>query len=944
MLPVKLKMQAFASYAEAVEIDFEKLDKLFLIHGDTGSGKTAILDAMMFALYGASSGDGRSAFRCAFPAAKELPTEVEFTFRSGGNLYKFVRIIRITPRSKKQESRQDCFIYDDTEGRFRAVFENPTATRVNEEAVRITGLEADQFRQVVILPQGKFERLLTSNSEDKEKTFSTLFASDKYTAISEKLSEMAARMREDIDKEDKALQAVLATENAESISALEQLAEENEKRKNTLFPLIKEAEQKLEKSRERLTAAEVAAEKFKSMENAVQRLSELDKLSDRISFIKSALVKNAEAAKLRPEYMETITAAETLQSRKNQLAAAKNSVAAAERNFTAVSEKGGSIAKGEKLYKARLSEMAVLSGFSEVYDKIEAAEGRRSRLSRELADVEKNCLLLAAATEKTNLETEKLTAEQSEIQEKYALALPALLSRKAALEVGAEAEKKHIRYKTELQKIEAETARLKNEAAVLEQQKNAAEKNYDNLYLSFIANTAAELSSSLKEGIPCPVCGSTEHPCPAQVSGGTVTSEDVKNAKQAFESAYDALAKKINELNRQENRIPDAHKYIAEMAKAMEDCGYSSDELKRVSDEAELAQKKNDLLPQLRQRISELSAHQLDVKNKSDEAVQRKIQLQSELSAANAEASALRNQLDKRYPDAASYKAGLAKIKAEIEKFEREKAEFDEAMKTAEKRRIETSTALAQAEEEILTAQRSSENANKNFSLKLSQAGFPTVDEYRRALLSDSTVTEYTAEAERYDLDRHALNERIVQLRAELEGKEKPELDVIRLEAEDAQREYSEKSTEFSIAKQRDEQLKKLIDDCSARFAETEKRREKYMKLAEYAKFMIGSKGISFTRYILGIILGLVVDEANSILSDVHGGRFRLCVKTEATDKRSKHGLDLEVETITADGTAKYGVKDLSGGEKFLISLALSLGLSSVVQSRSGGIKIEAMF
>ena len=75
----------------------------------------------------------------------------------------------------------------------------------------------------------------------------------------------------------------------------------------------------------------------------------------------------------------------------------------------------------------------------------------------------------------------------------------------------------------------------------------------------------------------------------------------------------------------------------------------------------------------------------------------------------------------------------------------------------------------------------------------------------------------------------------------------------------------------------------------------------------------------------------------------MHGGRFRLCIKTDLA-ANSKQGLDLEVENLTADGSAKYSVKDLSGGEKFLISLALSLGLSSVAQSRSGGIKIEAMF
>ncbi|MDE6599849.1 MAG: SMC family ATPase, partial [Oscillospiraceae bacterium] len=108
-------------------------------------------------------------------------------------------------------------------------------------------------------------------------------------------------------------------------------------------------------------------------------------------------------------------------------------------------------------------------------------------------------------------------------------------------------------------------------------------------------------------------------------------------------------------------------------------------------------------------------------------------------------------------------------------------------------------------------------------------------------------------------------------------------------------------------------------------------------------KFMRGDEGISFTRYFLGKMLSLVTTEANRILGEGRGGKFRLRVKSDYA-ANSKQGLDLEVETLTADFKVAYGVKNLSGGEKFLISLALSLGLSAVARSRSGGIDMEAMF
>ncbi|MBQ5319612.1 MAG: SMC family ATPase [Oscillospiraceae bacterium] len=942
MLPIKLKMQAFASYADAVEIDFEKLSSLFLIHGATGSGKTAILDAMMYALYGKSSGDGRSVFRCRLPGAENIPTEVEFVFRSGGRLYKFTRTIRIT-RSKKEESRQDCFVYEEAEEQFRAIFENPTLTKVNDEARRITGLTADQFRQVVILPQGQFERLLTSKSEDKEATLSTLFSADKYTKISARLSEKAAAMKSGIESDETALRAVLAAESTDSIDGLNREAERLEEEKAKLVPMARQAEKALSEIRDRLTAAEVAAEKFSALENAVKREAELDKLAERISFVKSALAKNAEAGRIRHEYAEAASAAETLEVRRKQLETARFYAADSEKYYAVMTEKTKAVAEGEKLYKERLSELAVLSGLSEVYDRISVAESRRSRLARELAEVERSGLLLAEAEKKTASDLGKLEAEQSEIRERYSAVLPDLMSRKKALESGAEAEKKLLVYDRALDEIRNNVAKLKNEAALLDKSRSEAEKNYDRLYADFIANTAAELSSALKEGTPCPVCGSTVHPCPAVNSGNTVTAEAVKSAKTAFESAYKAASDKHNEAAAQEARIPAAEEHIGNMQKIISDCGYSADELKAVTEKLEEAQKKNALLPQIGEHISQLSAQHEDLKNKINEAAQRKSQLQSEASAANAEAETLKNQLDKRFPDVASYKAGVAEIKAEIEKFEKEKSVFDEAMKIAENNKIKTAEALSKAEEEVLAAQKNCDNANKNFSLRLSQAGFPSAEDYKKALLSDDIAAEYASEAERYDLERHAVAEQVKQLRGELEGREKPELDLLRKEAEEAQKSFGEITAGLSAVSQRCERLKKLAEDCAVRFAESEKRREKYDKLSAFAKFMVGSKGISFTRYILGIILGLVVEEANSILAGVHGGRFRLCVKTDLA-ANSKQGLDLEVETLTADGCARYGVKDLSGGEKFLISLALSLGLSAVAQSRSGGIKIEAMF
>lgn len=943
MLPKRIRMQAFASYAESAEIDFEKLDSLFLIHGETGAGKTAVLDAMMYALYGRSSGNERSSFRCALPQAAETPTEVEFEFRSGGELYRFTRSIFITPRSKELKAKQDCFIYDEKEQCFRALLENPTQTKVEREAERITGLTADQFRQVVILPQGQFERLLTSDSDDKEKTLSTLFAAEKYTAISAKLSEKADAFRKKVAEESMELNAMLAAEKAESIEQLREKAEIAEKEKSELEPAAEQARKALAEIRERLGAAEVLAEKFSARDNSAKRLAELDADSGRIGALREALAKNTEAGKLRPSYSEKLNAAEAVKQRSNRLAVAVSAAEAAEKDYAQAVEKGRQIAEKETEYKSDLQEKAVLGKLAEVYEKISAAEQKRKKIDAERCAAEKNCGLLDISVKKADEGIAALEKERSEIHSVYTNALPALAARKAALENGAEAERNLLNYVAGYNEIQKKIGKLKSETAVLAEKKTAAEQKYDRLYEQFILHTAAELSSSLKEGMPCPVCGSREHPHPAEKSADAVTSEMVRAARTAFETAAAAVADKEAETARQEARIPVAEEHIGRMKKIIEECGYSAEELRDVRARTEIAEKKNALLPQIEEKLKGLQAQLGDLKSKRDAENQRVIELKNGFATADAEAAVLRGQLDKRYPDERSYKAGVIRLAEKISAYEQARSGFEEKMRAAEKRKIETAAAVEQAREELAAAQKSSDAAEKAFVQQLSSAGFATEEMFTRALLSEKTAAEYAAETERYALERHSAKERLEQLSAELEGKEKPELEALRSSAAESENRLSELSARGAVAAENAARLKKVIEKYTVKFADGEKRREQCDKLTAFAKFMHGGKGISFTRYMLGIMLGLVVDEANRILSDIHGGRFRLCIKKELSAS-SKQGLDLEVENITAGAAMKYGVKDLSGGEKFLISLALSLGLSSVARSRSGGIEIEAMF
>lgn len=942
MLPVKLKIQAFASYAEAVEIDFEKLDSLFLIHGETGAGKTAVLDAVAYALYGESSGGDRTDMRCALPAAEKLPTLVEFTFKIRGELYKFTRSITVTPRSKKLETRQDCFFFDKETDRFRAFFENPKQAFVRAKAEELTGLSADQFRQVIILPQGKFEQLLTSGSKDKEEMLSTLFGADKYTRLSDKLWEKSEALRKKLSSETEALKAMLAAENAQSTEQLDAEIQKLSEEIKSLSPKLDEARENLAALREKLTEAKLLSAKFSELDGAEKRLAELEAGRGEAENKRLIVKKHENASRALAEKNTLASAEKNLAERTESAKLAEKNFSSAEDKFSQAEKLKAAAAEKEPEFQAKTAELAVLTNLAPLYEKI----SRKTAELKQLSERTELCGKRRAAAEervgKCASETDSLSEKRDFITENFSRRLPELAARLNELKSGAEAERRLFTYTAALEKIRIKIADMTAEADKLEAEKSAAESKYDKLYGDYIRNAAAELSSRLKEGQPCPVCGSLSHPAPAGLSENAVTADDVKAARAAFERPAKALADLRTKIAAEEARIPAAENYIAAEKKVIADTNYTAAELDEVTKKHGEAVRQNEMLPKIDSRLKELSALKADLEKQLADETEKLEAARNAEYGAKAELSALRESLDPRFGDADSYAAGVSRLKAETEAFAREKERSESEYSSAEKLKIEASAALGQARTELDNTEKMLEAARAAFLEKLSGLGI-SPDEYEASLLSEENAARLSEETRRYDLALHTARERSDTLKKELDGKSPPPTDEIASQVQNAETELSELSGQLKLANERSSRLKKLSEGCSRRFAAIQTESQKSDKLSDFAKFMRGDKGISFTRYFLGKMLSLVTAEANRILAEVRGGKFRLRVKSDYA-ANSKQGLDLEVETLTADFKVAYGVKNLSGGEKFLISLALSLGLSAVARSRSGGIDMEAMF
>jgi len=285
MKPLKVEFQAFGPYPEYECVDFNLISSkgLFLICGKTGTGKTMILDAMTFALFGKSSGSGRddfSSMRCT-NADEERPTFVKLLFENNGRTYLFER--RLEKKRKNFSASYNAGIYDEN-GEFQPFFENPKEKMLNEKAEEIIGLDYSQFVQVIVLPQGKFEKLLTSNSEDKERILTSIFGEDKWQRIADKLYEDAVSRKDALKQKQNRIETSLRDEDCETVK--------------DLYELIEKTKQDSEELKEEYERAgyEEAINKKQAELNVASKISELkEALEERIKDEEEA-IKDAQLA------------------------------------------------------------------------------------------------------------------------------------------------------------------------------------------------------------------------------------------------------------------------------------------------------------------------------------------------------------------------------------------------------------------------------------------------------------------------------------------------------------------------------------------------------------------------------------------------------------------------------------------------------------------------
>lgn len=821
MKPVSLRFKCFGPYMQEQYIDFSKLEQngLFLICGETGAGKTTILDAMCYALYGKSSGGLRgdmSVMRCKL-AQKKDETLVEFIFDCKQRRYKFTRSLKYG--NKNLNDRHNCLVLED--GVFVPIFENPKQTVVNQKAQELLGLTYEQFRQVIVLPQGKFETLLVSNSEEKEKILVSLFRAGRWDTLTKRLmatvNERDSALKEEyrgISSKLNEYQCETLEELSTALSGLEDSLTALERNHNAATKQLKSAEDAYQKGL-------LDNQKFLMLKDLENQLEDCKKLLPHYEKEEQHLSASRMAETIAPKHDALSDALAGEAQANTQLSTQQNAVFAAETAVKNANSAANAHEQKRSAYEANNRQLTLLIGARPLYQTLEEKK-------REVA---------------------VKTAAQDTAQKKFSRTQKNLQGGKQQYE-------------------QAEIARDK-----LDQEYRSAHS----IYLESIGSTLAQ---QLRPGIPCPVCGSTQHPCPAELHSAHISEAQLDELDQKLNNAGKAVREAMKRLNLLDAENNDAR----EAAHA-------------ASQEAAVA------------------------KGNYEEALSHRL--------AGIETT---YELEKT----------VKKLEQEIQRFETEDTSVIQTKNTAETNLLVALTKQKDALEKQGIAQHIRIEKEQLWQEALSQAGFENEAHFKDVYIAPEEFIAREKELQAFHTRLSSAQLSYDKQKSTVQSQAAPDLPGLTKALEQAKENAESLAGQILLQKNQIQTMSRDLESLTRRFQNyTESRKKTDMDL-EFARRLGGSSGLSLQRYILGVMLNTITNAANHLLHNVYGGRYQLYRTDEISGRGHKGGLELEV--LDQSNHERRSVTTLSGGEKFLVALSLAIGLSTVVQAQGDGIRLEAMF
>ena len=964
MKPISLTIEAFGPYRDSVTLDFSALQdhSMFLISGPTGAGKTSILDAMVYALYGEPSGEVRKidAIRSDF-AEPERMTRVDFSFAIGEAQYRVERLPKQLVAKKRgtgmREQNASATVYEMKDGEWKVIATSAAAIR--DTVQRIIGFRKDQFLQVVLLPQGEFRKLLVASTSEREELLHTLFRTELYRKLQEALKaaydDAKAGIEANLTKQAALIQSLPHDEDTIVLTAqhVRELLANREPYRDELIVQRDEAVAEVEQFNALRKEWAVYNQAQQSLTEAASKLDlvkaregERSSLREKVQFLTS-LTPTYELYKQFSDKQSVLKTLETA------LSDAKKSVEIASQQESKCTEAHEVLASQAEIMQAKRTTLAQLRQQSEKFDELALLNKELSTLNSkfETLNREKSEAKLQAQHKLVaDLEVELVEArKQFQANSKALESIPRIQEQLGHLQ-------RYSELLGQKQKIQYDIDGKDRSLAVIDESVQSSKVQLERLEHLMAEGRAFELVHLVVDNEPCPVCGSTEHPQLASKPELYPTKEEIEAARAVRDGA---LQKQASEIGQKETLVIRLHELDEEVKEQVTKFtslidGFSEDSFDSIQ---------QDLLSQMEQ----LTALRSDTEQLSKTIATNEDKLSgaketlAKLEMAHKELLESLHNLEIQLSSVQAKIDALSKIlpttdldawHKQIESLETEINTYDEQLKVC-KSSLDAAKEQLNAKRgrlEILFAQVQEETKNLDEFyqeyVKSLQSISVSEDDFIDALGDYKALDAFRAEL-------HALDEAFSTAQAVYDAALKVAKSIVEPSATVSDEVYD------AAVERRDALVGNLaaweketkhiettlasLEELDLAMGESREEVEFLSRLNDLANGgEQGFKNVTFERYVLGAILDEVVYAANLRLQKMSRSRYSLERSDYTGGGRGKQGLDLAV--MDAFTGQSRPANTLSGGETFLASMALALGLADVIQSYAGGIHMDTMF
>lgn len=988
MKPVYVKMSAFGSYAGVETIDFTEVNHgIFLITGDTGAGKTTIFDAITYALYDETSGGKRDGEMMRSQYAQEdTRTYVELKFIYNGQTF----IITRSPKQNRISKRKN------KDGEYTMTVESPSVELIqpdglpfpgkiketNQKIVDIVGLDVNQFTQIAMIAQGDFLKLLHAPSKERKEIFAKIFNTKIYGRMEE---ELRCRMKALYGKlEDnrkfiiREMENILciegssfATQWAEMprflendsdklIDLIKQINEEARNKEEETGNALKTNQEDINKVIADIKQAQDINKLFDSLENVQKKKEELEGRKPQMDYSvlritaakKASQIEPKETAFLRKqkemeECSHRITDIKswldinkkTLEARKQLKEETETSYKQQNPDLLTKISKINELLPKYILFEEMTSSIGIISkqksmaktGLDKVTENIRVSKECQDRISKEqeqLKNQSDQVILLTQSVEKLSEKKETLENLLTSVQSLQKLQLA----------------------------FQHATQNFDNADKVAREQASM----YDQMYQQFIEGQAGLLAHELKEGCPCPVCGSTSHPQRAVQAATNVNQIQLQSAKKEKENAeqvqkqkYDALQQAKQNYESKKTLVEhDGKKVISSDFSAVtiseddittlltECCKQLQTETKKEKqakeakirydkNASEIIKRKDAFESYTEQKaIVEKTLTDLEIKYAAAETkiiTLKETLLYENKEAAEVELSASREQI-------LGLEAAMTKASDNYQSFLYQVTEKHGNLKSEEGGLIRLTAEVKQSEEA--------------FQIEIEKQGFTDKEGYHAALLPAKEIEELEKGYQSYREEVIKTEENLKNYIDQTAGKTKL-LTAAMEERKVALEQQTSQLNETNMTVYGIRTRNELVLEKAAKLLEDRlKTKEEYSiisRLDSTANGKLSQCHLNFQTYIQRRYFNAILREANKRLYVMSNSQFILkCRDVEDLSAQGEVGLDLDVYSMVNDQSRD--VKTLSGGESFMAALAMALGLADIIQNTAGSIHIDTMF